>query len=185
MRFAAIAGGRGGPERRQYLASARIIPISGAESGLRPAVRGIRRVQSTAVPLYSVGQAAELLGVSPDSVRRLADRGEVRTVRTPGGRRRLDGADLAAYAQRSAAPRLSGRTTAQSARNQFAGLVTKVTKDKVMAQVEVQAGPFRVVSLISREAADELGLTPGSLVVTSVKSTNVVVEIPQTRSQAQ
>jgi molybdopterin-binding protein len=69
-------------------------------------------------------------------------------------------------------------TTPESARNRFPGLVTKVTKDKVTAQVEVQAGPFRVVSLISREAVDELGLAPGSLVVAPVKSTNVVVEIP-------
>jgi molybdopterin-binding protein len=85
---------------------------------------------------------------------------------------------LARYAQESAAPTLLGKATSESARNRFPGLVTKVTKDKVMAQIEVQAGPFRVVSLISREAADELALTPGSLVVASVKSTNVVVEIP-------
>jgi molybdopterin-binding protein len=130
------------------------------------------------MPQYSVGQAAELLGVSPDTIRRLADRGDLKTVRTPGGRRRLDGADLATYAQRTATPPLTPKAAPESARNRFPGLVTKVTKDKVMAQIEVQAGPFRIVSLISREAADELGLTPGSLVVASVKSTNVVVEIP-------
>jgi molybdopterin-binding protein len=130
------------------------------------------------VPQYTVGVAAELLGVSADTVRRLADRGELKMVRTPGGRRRLDGAALARYAQRRSAPAPEGWRSAESARNRFPGLVTKVTKDKVMAQVEVQAGPFRVVSLISREAADELALAPGSLVVTSVKSTNVVVEIP-------
>ena len=130
------------------------------------------------MPQYTVGVAAELLGVSPDTVRRLADRGELKMVRTPGGRRRLDGAALARYAERTASPALADRRSPESARNQFPGLVTKVTKDKVMAQVEVQAGPFRVVSLISREAADELDLAPGSLVVTSVKSTNVVVEIP-------
>ena len=129
------------------------------------------------MPQFTVGQAAELLGVSPDTVRRLADRGELKASRTPGGRRRFDGASLARYAQRKhAAPPAPGAS--ESARNRFPGLVTKVTKDKVMAQVEVQAGPFRVVSLISREAADELKLAPGSLVVTSVKSTNVVVEIP-------
>jgi molybdopterin-binding protein len=90
----------------------------------------------------------------------------------------VDGAALARYAQRTAkmAP---ARITAQSARNHFPGLVTEVTKDKVMAQVEIQAGPFRVVSLMSREAADELALKPGSLVVASVKSTNVVVEVPE------
>ena len=129
------------------------------------------------MPQLTVGQAAELLGVSPDTVRRLADRGELKASRTQGGRRRFDGAALARYAQRKHAPP-PGPTASESARNRFPGLVTKVTRDKVMAQVEVQAGPFRVVSLISREAADELGLVPGSLVVTSVKSTNVVIEIP-------
>jgi molybdopterin-binding protein len=130
------------------------------------------------MPQYTVGQAAELLGVSPDTVRRLADRGDLKVARTPGGRRRLDGAGLARYVQARATPPAPGTSNPESARNHFPGLVTKVTRDKVMAQVEVQAGPFRVVSLISREAADELGLAPGSLVVASVKATNVVVEIP-------
>jgi molybdopterin-binding protein len=130
------------------------------------------------VPQYTVGQAAELLGVSADTVRRLADSGELGMVRTPGGRRRLDGAALARYSKRS--NRLSApHTTAESARNHFPGLVTKVTRDKVMAQVEIQAGPFRVVSLMSREAADDLALKPGALVVASVKATNVVVEVPE------
>jgi molybdopterin-binding protein len=125
----------------------------------------------------TVGQAADVLGVSTDTVRRLADRGELKATRTPGGRRRFDGVSVARYAQRKhASP--PGTRSSESARNRFPGLVTKVTKDKVMAQVEVQAGPFRVVSLISREAADELKLVPGSMVVTSVKSTNVVIEIP-------
>jgi molybdopterin-binding protein len=131
-----------------------------------------------AVPQYTVGEAAELLGVSPDTVRRLCDRGDLKMIRTPGGRRRLDGVGLARYAQENAAPSLQQKAAPESARNRFPGLVTKVTKDKVMAQIEVQAGPFRIVSLISREAADELALTPGTLVVASVKSTNVVVEVP-------
>jgi len=126
----------------------------------------------------SVAKAAELLGVSADTVRRLADRGELAVSRTPGGRRRLDGASLARYVQRRYAAPAPGRSS-ESARNRFPGVVTSVTKDKVMAKVEVQAGPFRVVSLISREAADELALAPGSLVVTSVKSTNVVIETPE------
>jgi molybdopterin-binding protein len=67
----------------------------------------------------------------------------------------------------------------QSARNRFTGIVTKVTKDHVMAQVEMQAGPFRIVSLMSREAADELQLAPGVMAVASVKSTNVIIELPQ------
>jgi molybdopterin-binding protein len=132
----------------------------------------------TGMPQYTVGQAAELLGVSPDTVRRWADRGRLKMSRTPGGRRRLDGAGLARFAQNMAGPASPARTPPESARNRFPGLVTKVTKDKVMAQVEIQSGPFRIVSLISREAADELSLAPGSLVVASVKSTNVVIEIP-------
>ena len=131
------------------------------------------------MPQFTVGQAAEVLGVSPDTVRRLADRGEVTMVRSPGGRRHIDGAALARYAQQRSEGRIAIKVNAESARNHFPGLVTNVTKDLVMAQVEIQAGPFRVVSLMSREAADELALAPGSMVVASVKSTTVVVELPQ------
>ena len=92
----------------------------------------------------------------------------------------LDGADLAAFAGELAAhtPHSPEPTTQSSARNRFTGLVTHVVRDTVMAQVELQAGPFRVVSLMSREAADDLGLEAGVLAVASVKSTNVVVELP-------
>jgi len=131
------------------------------------------------MPTFTVGQAADLLGVSPDTVRRWVDTGYLPGARTQGGRRRLDGEALARFsAERAANPAVVA--VAESARNHFPGLVTKVTKDKVMAQVEIQAGPFRVVSLMSREAADELKLAAGVLVVASVKSTNVVVEVPQT-----
>ena len=129
------------------------------------------------VPTFTVGQTAELLGVSVDTVRRWMDAGQLEVVRTAGGRRRVEGAALARFsAQRAISP---PAPVAESARNHFPGLVTKVTKDRVMAQVEIQAGPFRVVSLMSREAADELELAPGVLAVASVKSTNVVVELPQ------
>jgi molybdopterin-binding protein len=131
------------------------------------------------VPTFTVGQAAELLGVSADTVRRWVDNGQVPGARTVGGRRKLDGAALARFAAKRAASPSALAFAESSARNHFPGLVTKVTKDKVMAQVEIQAGPFRVVSLMSREAADELGLAPGVLTVASVKSTNVVVELPQ------
>ena len=127
-------------------------------------------------------QVAELLGVSDDTVRRWADGGRLATGVDDAGRRTVDGAELARFAEelaasarRAAAPKVVGG----SARNRFTGLVTKVTKDTVMAQVEIQAGPFRVVSLMSREAADELELAPGVLAVAAVKSTNVVVEIPE------
>jgi molybdopterin-binding protein len=132
------------------------------------------------MPQYTVGQAAELLGVSRDTVRRWADRGDLKMSRTPGGRRRLDGAGLARYAQNKAIQARRDTSAPESARNRFPGIVTKVTKDRVMAQVELQSGPFRIVSLISREAADQLALAPGSMVVASVKATNVVVEIPTT-----
>jgi molybdopterin-binding protein len=91
----------------------------------------------------------------------------------------VDGRSLARFsAERAGAP--TEPPVLESARNHFSGLVTKVTKDKVMAQVELLAGPFRVVSLMSREAADELKLAPGVMAVASVKSTNVVIELPQT-----
>ncbi|MFZ0161140.1 MAG: TOBE domain-containing protein [Kineosporiaceae bacterium] len=133
------------------------------------------------MPTFRIRQAAELLGVSDDTVRRWADTGRLTTTNDPSNRRAIDGAVLAAFAEELAAttPVRHRRTVAQSARNHFTGLVTNVIKDTVMAQVELQAGPFRVVSLMSREAADELGLAPGVLAVASVKSTNVVVEIPE------
>ena len=132
------------------------------------------------MPAFTVSQAAELLGVSPDTVRRWVDSGELRATRTAGGQRRIDGKALAGFSSaRAKTP--PQPPVAESARNHFPGLVTKVVKDKVMAQVEMQAGPFRVVSLMSREAADELELAPGVMAVASVKSTNVVVELPETR----
>ena len=132
--------------------------------------------------LFRIRQAAELLGVSDDTVRRWADSGRLPTTPDASGRRSIQGAALARFAEELAAanPRdRKPRIISESARNRFTGLVTKVVRDTVMAQVEIQAGPFRVVSLMSREAADELGLEPGVLVVASVKSTNVVIEIPE------
>jgi molybdopterin-binding protein len=126
---------------------------------------------------FTIGQAAVILGVSADTVRRWVDSGQIAAARTPGGRRRVDAAALARFSQDRAANPMAG-PVAESARNHFPGLVTKVIKDKVMAQVEMQSGPFRIVSLMSREAADELRLAPGSLAVASVKATNVVIEVP-------
>jgi molybdopterin-binding protein len=130
------------------------------------------------VPRYRIGQAAELLGVSVDTVRRLVDSGRLPAVRTGGGQRLIDGKALASFAVANVDEPESDAVVARSARNRFAGIVTRVVRDKVMAQVEIQAGPHRIVSLISREAADELGLEPGVPAVAAVKSTNVVVEIP-------
>ena len=131
---------------------------------------------SPAVPSFTVGEAAELIGVSPDTVRRWIDSGQLPADRTANGRRHVDGAALAHFLTERAGSPVTSAT--ESARNRFAGLVTKVTKDVVMAQVEIQAGPYRVVSLMSREAADELQLVPGVMAVASVKSTSVVVELP-------
>jgi molybdopterin-binding protein len=127
-----------------------------------------------------MSEAAELLGVSTDTLRRWADAGRIETTTLPSGRQGVDGAVLAAAAQ-AAADGADPGTLRQSARNRFRGIVTRVTRDTVMAQVELQAGPFRVVSLMSREAADDLGLEPGVLAVASVKSTAVVVELGETR----
>jgi molybdopterin-binding protein len=125
-----------------------------------------------------IGQAAELLRVSPDTVRRLVDSGQIKTVRSAGGQRQIDGAGLARYM--AALPRTDpAGVVIESARNRFQGIVTRVIKDGVAAQVEMQAGPFRIVSLITRESADELGLKPGVMAVASVKATSVVIELPR------
>ena len=131
---------------------------------------------------FKIGEAAHLLGVSSDTVRRWGDAGRLPAHRTEGGHRLIDGTDLARLAQeRAEAPdgNHDGDAAALSARNRFTGLVTRVLRDGVMAQVEVQAGPHRVVSLISAEAVDDLGLEPGVLAVAVVKATNVVVERPR------
>jgi len=134
------------------------------------------------VPWYQIGQAAELLGVSPDTVRRWADSGRLPFRRGAGGRREFDGRALAGFAAANL-PEGNEREpiVSRSARNRFPGIITKVIKDKVAAHVEIQAGPHRVVSLMTREAADELGLAPGMMAVASVKATNVVVELSAER----
>jgi molybdopterin-binding protein len=129
------------------------------------------------VPEYRIGQAAELLGVSADTMRRWADAGSVKIVRGAGGRRYVDGADLARFAVEQSKAGELGPVRAQSARNRFAGIVTRVLRDTVAAQVDVQAGPHHFVSLITREAADELGLEPGVLADVVIKATSVGIEL--------
>ena len=124
--------------------------------------------------------AAQLLGVSDDTLRRWADAGRIATV-DDGGRLAIEGPELARFAQEQAVSTAVSMPAVvqQSARNRFVGLVTRVVRDTVMAQVELQCGPNRIVSLLSREAADELGLEPGVLAIASIKSTNVVIEVPE------
>ena len=132
-----------------------------------------------------VGEAAEVLGISVDTLRRWAASGEVKVRRSPGGQRLVA---LAEVRRLQAERQRAGRDrpiVAQSARNRFAGIVTRVEKDRVAAVVEVQAGPHRLVSLMTAEAAEELALRPGVAVVCAVKSTNVVVEIARRSRQVE
>ena len=127
------------------------------------------------MPQLRIAEVARLLGVSDDTARRWAESGRLATSRDDAGRQVADGADVAALAQALAEEPEPLRT---SARNRMPGIVTRVVRDGVMAQVELQAGPYRLVSLMSREAADELGLEVGVLAEASVKATNVVVALP-------
>ena len=133
--------------------------------------------------MFRIKEAARLLGVSTDTLRRWADGGRIDTITDASGRLAVDGAALASFARdlaESADHAEDRMVVAHSARNRFSGLVSRVVRDGVMAQVEIQAGPHRFVSLLSREAADELRLEPGMLAVATVKATNVSVEIPKT-----
>jgi molybdopterin-binding protein len=128
-----------------------------------------------------LGEAAGILGVSPDTVRRWIDDGRLPAVRSAGGQRLVRRADVARLL---AARRRAGQErpiVAQSARNRFPGIVTRVERDGLVGLVEVQAGPHRVVSLMTAEAIDELGLVVGAEAVCVVKATNVIVEVPQGR----
>lgn len=130
---------------------------------------------------FKVGEAAALLGVSDDTVRRWGEAGKLPIRKGENGRQMIAGADLLPLlAEPESASALAGAfpLAKASARNRLTGIVTAVTRDGVMAQVVIQAGPFRVVSLMSREAADDLGLEPGMLAVASAKATVVTVEVP-------
>jgi molybdopterin-binding protein len=134
------------------------------------------------VAVFRIGEAAELLGVSADTVRRWVDAGRLEAARDEHGHRVIAGVDLAAFA-RSMGGDPEERSEHSSARNRLRGIVTNIVKDTVMAQVDIQAGPFRIVSLMSREAADELDLEVGSVAVAVIKSTTVVVERTPTAGQ--
>jgi len=135
------------------------------------------------VSIYRVAEAANVLGVSDDTLRRWIDAGRVAATTGIDGHAAISGEDLARLAKSLAEGgpdhvAHATRAASVSARNRMRGIVTSVKKDPVMAQVEMVCGPYRVVSLMSSEAADELGLEPGVIAIASVKSTNVVVELP-------
>lgn len=127
-----------------------------------------------------IGQAAELLGVTVETLRRWEDDGRLQVERSPGGQRRVPIAEVS----RLLAERRAGRTSrprpivAESARNRVSGIVSRIDRGDVAAVVEVMAGPHRFVSLMTREAVDELGLQVGDAAICAVKATNVVIEIP-------
>ena len=129
------------------------------------------------VTTFSIREAAQLIGVSDDTLRRNIDKGTLRASRR-GGHPTIDGRDLVAFQQeRQAAAEAEGTPT--SARNRFTGLVMAVKKDKVMAEVQLRCGPFVVTSLMSTESAERLGLVPGTLATAVVKATTVIVETPK------
>ena len=133
--------------------------------------------------LLRAGQAAEMLGVSVETLRRWEGDGRLTLQRSEGGQRLVPLAEVArllAERRRATGGRPPGGRpiVGQSARNRFVGVVTRVEKDRVAAVVEVQAGPHRLVSLMTSEAVDELGLQVGDDAVCVVKATNVIVEVP-------
>ena len=130
------------------------------------------------MPQFRIRDAASLLGVSYDSVRRWVDSGTLPSTKDDGGRLVVDGAALAEFARQHAATPPDPSGVGRSARNRFVGLVTRVVVDGVMAQVEMQCGPNAVVSLMSADAARELALEPGSLAIAVIKATTVIVETP-------
>ena len=126
-----------------------------------------------------IGRAAEILGVSADTIRRWTETGRLRARRSRGGQRLIPMADILRVSGARRAKDRARPAMAQSARNRFEGIVTRVEKDRISAVVEVRAGPHRLVSLITAEAATELGLRVGQPAVCVVKATNVVVEVPR------
>ncbi|KQN96682.1 MerR family transcriptional regulator [Arthrobacter sp. Leaf234] len=125
-----------------------------------------------------IGDAARYLGVSDDTVRRWIDGGILASTKDPAGRLVVDGYELATLAHRNAVLPGDPSDIGRSARNRFVGIVTDVLQDTVMAQVELQCGPHRVVSLMSSEAVRDLGLEKGSIAIAVIKATTVIIETP-------
>lgn len=125
-----------------------------------------------------ISEAASLLGVSPDTVRRAIEAGRLTGGKDASGRAVVDSSEIARMAGEQAHLAEIGSVGSSSARNQMRAVVTRVVSDRVMSQVDMQAGPFRLVSLLSTEAVREMGLEAGSVVVASVKATHVTVGVP-------
>ncbi len=130
------------------------------------------------MPAIRIRDAAALLGVSDDTVRRWIDGGALASAKDEAGRKVIAGEVLAEFAREHATPPADPLGVGSSARNRLVGLVTQVTSDQVMSEVQMQCGPFTVVSLMSTASVRQLGLAPGSLAVAVVKATNVIVETP-------
>ncbi len=136
-----------------------------------------RSSQSTPVRLR-VGQAAEMLGVSVETLRRWEVEGRLATERSEGGQRLVTLTEVTRILRERRRETADRPIVAQSARNRFAGIVSRIDRDAIVAVVEVMAGPHRLVSLMTAEAVDDMGIEVGSEVVCAVKATNVVVEVP-------
>jgi molybdopterin-binding protein len=130
------------------------------------------------MPQFRIKEAAELLGVSDDTVRRWVQAEMLPVARDESNRQVIDGVALAVFAREHARAAPDPSDVQRSARNRLVGLVTSVVSDRVMTQVEIQCGPHRVVSLISSEAVKDLALEPGMLAVAVIKSSNVMIEAP-------
>ena len=128
-----------------------------------------------------IGRAAEMLGVTVDTVRRWSDEGRLTVVRSDGGQRLVPIEEVARLVSTRRQASADRTIVAQSARNRFAGIITRIEKDRVAAVVEVLAGPHRLISLMTAEAVDELNLKIGDEAIAVVKATNVIVEIPSPR----
>jgi molybdopterin-binding protein len=139
------------------------------------------RVRDEPPARLRVGQAAEMLGVSVDTLRRWEADGRLRMARSEGGQRLVEFADVSRLIDERRKAAVDRTIVAQSARNRFSGIVTRIERDGVAAVVEVIAGPHRLVSLLTAEAVDDLGLQVGDEAVCVVKATNVIVEIPSSR----
>jgi molybdopterin-binding protein len=125
---------------------------------------------------YRIGQAAEILGVTVDTIRRWERERKLRVERTPGGQRLVPAVEVARLLS---AQHADGPNAAGSARNRFPGVITEVKRKGLAATVEIQAGPHRVLAFITREAADQMKLKPGMQAIATVKATSVMVNLPE------